>query len=238
MLRTVSAVPMNASSPSKLELTKQTESQNEKTLLFNLNKVGLNKNKRKKVEVVSSDDESYDEKLYETNEQDEEEEKQLENLVFGSDKIILDNIDHIQKKPTSNATTKIELAEHFIERKPVWQDDNEEQVDKQEQVSNKFTKYFGTPLWADLESAKKKKKTKKRNNLFKINKTGTDQTESEEEEEDETDDESMFHQTGNYLADTNRINSTASALPKTNLDIKVCTDANKEEPHNVTLNLL
>jgi hypothetical protein len=45
----------------------------------------------------------------------------------------------------------------------------------------------------------------------------------------------MFQQTGNYLADTNRINSTQSALSSTNIDIKVCTDANKEEPHNVCL---
>jgi hypothetical protein len=46
----------------------------------------------------------------------------------------------------------------------------------------------------------------------------------------------MFKQTGNYLADQSMINSSKSALPKTNIDIKVCTDANKEEPHNVSRN--
>ena len=40
----------------------------------------------------------------------------------------------------------------------------------------------------------------------------------------------FFQQTGNFLVDSTRVTSATSSLPKTNLDIKVCTEANKEEP--------
>jgi hypothetical protein len=137
MLRTVSAIPMSASSPSKMDQNQQEKS---KTLLFNLEKISNAKsNKRKKErEQSSDDDESYadeieqNEKLLNTPEmegaaEDDEEEKQLENLVFGSDKFIINNMDKIQNKKESASNKKVELAAQF-EEKPAWQDDNDNEM--------------------------------------------------------------------------------------------------------------
>ena len=104
----------------------------------------------------------------------------------------------------------------------------------EEALKSRFTKYYGNPDWAQLDSDKtKKKKSKKKKDLFKINKTGKDEEKDTDNEEDNSDDdddgENFFQQTGNFL-DTNK---TSSVLPKTILDIKVCTDANKEDPNQV-----
>ena len=48
---------------------------------------------------------------------------------------------------------------------------------------------------------------------------------------------SVFQQTGNFLSDSTYKNSVASHgssyLPKSVIDVKICADANKEEPHQV-----
>jgi hypothetical protein len=46
---------------------------------------------------------------------------------------------------------------------------------------------------------------------------------------EEEDEESYFQSTGTYL----NKKEAKSSLQKTNIDIKICTDANKEEPHQV-----
>ena len=93
----------------------------------------------------------------------------------------------------------------------------------------RYTKYYGTPMWADLELAKKKEKLKKTAN--------GGETESEDSDTEEM---SVFQQTGNFLNDSNKKQSmggsgSVSALPKSILDAKICTDANKEEPHQTRL---
>ena len=92
----------------------------------------------------------------------------------------------------------------------------------------RFTKYYGTPMWASLESKKLRKKKKH------VLSSSMEQ-ESEEDEEDE-EEMSSFQQTGNFLNDstyTNSVGSKSLPLPKNVLDIKICPDANKEEPHEV-----
>jgi hypothetical protein len=81
-------------------------------------------------------------------------------------------------------------------------------------------------MWADLEV--NKKKTKKRNS----------ENSSDENDESESDEMSVFQQTGNFLSDTTHAkNSRTSLLPKSVIDVKLCSDANKEEPHQVEAKL-
>ena len=55
----------------------------------------------------------------------------------------------------------------------------------------RFTKYFGTPMWADLEMKKKSLKS-------------LSSMESQSSSDDDDDEEmSAFQQTGNFLSDTN-----------------------------------
>jgi hypothetical protein len=132
MLRTVSSIPMSASSPSKKEATKTTDQEDKtKTFLFNLGKIAPNENKKRKKEKedLSSDDDSYGDNLEDLSamsEDHDEAEKQLENLVFGSGAFMVDNMDKIQSK-IARKDKKNEIAAHF-EKKAAWHDDNDEEM--------------------------------------------------------------------------------------------------------------
>ena len=79
-------------------------------------------------------------------------------------------------------------------------------------------------MWADLEVNKKKMKNRNRNS----------ENSSDENDECESDEMSVFQQTGNFLSDTTHTkNARSSLLPKSVIDVKLCSDANKEEPHQV-----
>ncbi len=91
-------------------------------------------------------------------------------------------------------------------------------------------------MWADLDTKKKKMKKKKRS----LNALSSMESQSSSDDDDDDDDDeemSVFQQTGNFLSDTTRKNSVASNgssyLPKSVIDVKICADANKEEPHQV-----
>jgi hypothetical protein len=97
-------------------------------------------------------------------------------------------------------------------------------------------------MWADLDM--KKKKIKKKINLKSLSSMesqsgGGDRSSSSSSSDDDDNDEEMsvFQQTGNFLSDTTYKNSIASHgssyLPKSVIDVKICADANKEEPHQV-----
>ena len=70
-------------------------------------------------------------------------------------------------------------------------------------------------MWADLKKDKKHKK-----------KIRSNQT-SDESDLDDVNEDEIFHHTGTLLADRSK---AKGALPKGILDVKVCTDANYEEP--------
>jgi hypothetical protein len=88
-------------------------------------------------------------------------------------------------------------------------------------------------MWADLEM--KKKKMKKRS--LKPLSSMESQSSSDDDDDDDDEEMSAFQQTGNFLSDTTYKNSVASNgssyLPKSVIDVKICADANKEEPHQV-----
>ena len=137
MLRTVSSIPMSSSSPSKKEAAKTDQDEKAKTFLFNLSKVVPNESKKRKKEKedLSSDDDDDADDSYEDNvndnetempEDDDEAEKQLENLVFGSDAFLVDNMDKIQGKKAGKEK-KTEIAA-FFEKKAAWQDENDEEM--------------------------------------------------------------------------------------------------------------
>ena len=107
----------------------------------------------------------------------------------------------------------------------------------------RFSKYYGTPMWADLSSDKKKLRKKKKAKKLTISGLNDKNQQAEsDDEEDEDDFESdsdnddatnvnlMQQTTGNFLKPANGVRGS---LPKTNIDIKQCIDANKEEPHQV-----
>ncbi|CAF1048663.1 unnamed protein product [Brachionus calyciflorus] len=177
-----------------------------------------------------------------------EKEQDLENLVFGSiESSIITNIDKLYKKDKNpiikkklNNLEKTCLASHF-ERKPAWNDDADNEIvdlDQFNQFSNghnkktdqitssqveeslkaRYKKFYGTPVWADLEFNKTKKNNQ--NDRRKI------ESEIDSEEEEYVEDE-IFHHTGTLLADKTKFKGP---IPKGLIDIKVCTDANYEEP--------
>jgi hypothetical protein len=89
-------------------------------------------------------------------------------------------------------------------------------------------------MWADLDFNNKKKKLKKRiKRKSEDGDAGVSSSDEEADQEAREEDEDYFQQTGNFLKNTDKKFKTKSALPKTNIDIKMCTDANKEEPHQV-----
>lgn len=266
MLRTVSSVPVGSSSPTKPITNEIENNENNQAkmdtnseMLSNLDR-NLVKDKRKKQDSnLSSDDENDDDinniMSNEANEFIDEDEKNLEDLVFGSQKNILVNMGKNNAKKIKksglkfnqfvdddlNNDKKTQIADAFETRKPVWDDENdEEELLVPEKLANKFMKYYGTPIWADLDSKNKRKKVKKAKKAFKLDTKGltSDQSEDENDSEEDSDPEentNFFQQTGNFLADSNRISSATSSLPKTNLDIKICTDANKEDPDKTRL---
>jgi hypothetical protein len=90
-----------------------------------------------------------------------------------------------------------------------------------------FAKNVGTPMWADIELGKKNKKNK----LIKTGGAGSSEDETDNEEEDKEENE-LFAHTGNFLAKKKGLNVP---LNKSIIDIKICTDANKEEPQQARL---
>jgi hypothetical protein len=86
----------------------------------------------------------------------------------------------------------------------------------------------------DLDMKKKKMKKKKRSWSMES------QSSSEDDDDDDDDDDeglSAFQQTGYFLIDTTHKTSVASNgssyLPKSVIDVKICANANKEEPYQV-----
>lgn len=144
MLRTVANVPVDASSPKKEEPTMDTSE-----LLFNLDRSSLKeKRKKKSVDVSSSDDEEDDVKIENSeNVLIDEDEARLENLVFGNEKNILDNMTkNNERKNKKNKTglkfnqllateqasveekgKKGAIADGIEARKPAWDDDNDDE---------------------------------------------------------------------------------------------------------------
>jgi U3 small nucleolar RNA-associated protein 18 len=224
-----------------------------------------NKRKNEKDLASSSDESDNGEKDDDMKHFDilDEEEENLENLVFGSSSNIVSNIDKLKENKKRISEKKLKSLENGevdivtndknekkndissmqidLGLKPVWEDaddseivnlkefskfstvvnSNSNQVTSsqiEESLKARYTKYYGTPVWADLELSQKKKKKN---------------DDSEEEEE-----MSFFQQTGNFLSSStykNSVSARTSSLPKTIVDIKTCTDANKEEPHSARL---
>jgi hypothetical protein len=103
----------------------------------------------------------------------------------------------------------------------------------EESLKMRYSKYFGAPIWADLED--EGKKTKKKIKKRKERKRQLDnEKEINSETSDDEEEQAPFQSTGNYL-DNRKANK---ALSRGVIDIKVCTDANKEEPDNVRKSLL
>jgi hypothetical protein len=91
---------------------------------------------------------------------------------------------------------------------------------------------LGKPLWAETPSKTKKNKNKKRKHLSNKSDTTDSDSDSDTDNADQMNDDNNFQTTGDFLMASNPRNKLKS-LPKTNIDIKVCTNANKEDPHRV-----
>ena len=168
MLRTVTSVPVISSSPNKqmFESSGTADECPNESILFNLNKNALITKRKKKNSEMSSDDDNGEDSaqksqklLAKENDEDDDDdferveeddnflkddEKNLENLVFGSDKFMVDNISKIQNKSQKaglkfnkflsrdeeNLSNKVELADAFQSRKPAWEDNQEEDENK------------------------------------------------------------------------------------------------------------
>lgn len=102
----------------------------------------------------------------------------------------------------------------------------------EESLKARFAKYYGTPMWADLDFNKKKKSKKVKKAKLNLNGNEREETDSEDDENEDDEETSAFQETGNFLADSK---NNKSSLPKNILDIKACTDANKEDPDQTRL---
>ena len=158
MLRSVTSEAVTASSPKRTDLDTEDNgllkaaTANNAEIVFNLNKNTL-KDKRKKkrsVNVSSGDEDEENEGETSGNVKDkdvlmDEDEARLEDLVFGNEKNIFENIKKNTEKKNRKAglkfnqflakddaseklvdDKKVEIADEFNERKPVWEDDNDE----------------------------------------------------------------------------------------------------------------
>jgi U3 small nucleolar RNA-associated protein 18 len=93
-------------------------------------------------------------------------------------------------------------------------------------------------MWADLDFNEKKrlkKKNKKNKNALANKDESSDDESSGNDEERGGDEDDFFQHTGNFLQNTDKKVKAKTALPKSTIEIKVCTDANKEEPHQARL---
>ena len=110
---------------------------NNSEMLLNLER-NLSKEKRtKKNKPESSDDEDDEENSEEIENSNipiDEDEARLENLVFGAEKNIFENMTKNNKKKSGlkfneflNTDKKNEIADVFKERKAVWEDENDEE---------------------------------------------------------------------------------------------------------------
>ena len=92
-------------------------------------------------------------------------------------------------------------------------------------------------MWADLDMKKKKKKKRSLKSLSSMESQSSSDDVDEDDDDDDDEEMSVFQQTVNFLIDTTYKNSVASNgssyLPKSVIDVKICADANKEEPHQV-----
>ena len=150
MLRTVSKVPVDASSPVKPDMESTTETKKDNSeIVLNLDRNSTReKRKKKSINESSDDDDDDQENIFQNKNLDnfiDEDESRLEDLVFGSEKAIFDNISknnkHKKNKKTGlkfnqflaqdrdnvDSSKKIEVADALEERKPAWQDDADEE---------------------------------------------------------------------------------------------------------------
>lgn len=120
--------------------TKITDANNNSEMLQNLERKGSKEKRKKKNKPESSDDENdedNDDDIDDTNILVDEDEARLEDLVFGAEKTIVENMAKNNQKKNKKASLKFndflsadkktEIADAFKERKAVWEDDNDEE---------------------------------------------------------------------------------------------------------------
>ena len=138
MLRSASTVPANASSPKKEE-TETTKTRTSAEILFNLDRNSM-KEKRSKANANLSSDDDDGNIMSESNRFVDDDESRLEVLVFGGANALLENITkkNVKKQKitsglkfqqfldTDSGISQKEIADGFETRKPVWEDDNDD----------------------------------------------------------------------------------------------------------------
>lgn len=238
MLRTVPSISKDIpTSDSENDCTvgqERTTNQPNSDIFPNLNRNSTTE--KRKISTKSEDVEGINEK---SNEFIDEDETRLEDLVFGNEKSILQNIAKNNSKKNkkfgslkfnqfleNDDPKKAKISDEFQKRKSIWEDENDEEENNMTiQQENKFIKYYGTPNWADLTN-KVKCNSRKDKNLKENNNLSDDEDSDLEDDEPET---NFFQQTSNFLVDSSKLTSKNTNLPKTRLQIKLCSDANKED---------
>ncbi|KAL3880630.1 hypothetical protein ACJMK2_032854 [Sinanodonta woodiana] len=186
-------------------------------------------NKREEKSVIAKDESTQKQSRKEIlgDKQKDETERVLESLVLGGDEDIVKSLNQQTQKFQEEKKTKHGRRQPGFDltgehRKPAWEDDDDlverievkvskthglcrkekKDLSKKEytrQLKAQFEKVSAPPNWATLPSEKKR----------------------EASEDGDSDVEELLHKTGSYLAES-------LTLPKGFLQIKQCTDANKE----------
>ncbi|XP_062621105.1 U3 small nucleolar RNA-associated protein 18 homolog [Saccostrea cucullata] len=150
------------------------------------------------------------------------EEAHLEKLVLGGDTDVIQTLQEISRQ--AEYETEVKKKKKFSKQKkaPVWQDDDDRgsvQITKERRYDairrgdeRKIkTDEYTSQLQAEFE------KISSVPNWAKL------QSEKTHESDEDSDVDDLLQKTGNYLI-------TSSSLPKGLIDLKQCTDANKEQP--------
>lgn len=159
----------------------------------------------------------------------------LEHMVLGNEDFVIESLKHKElgnKKVKDSSAKSVESGEEESDdeeperKKPVWNDDDDDCEYDNKIYAVRQTSQFAseTPKWAQLNCAKniKKRNRKKRRFLDDGEDNDDDDDEDDDNDEDDEDDQvGLSRSTGDYL-------TSSSTLTSINLQIKKCSDLNKE----------
>lgn len=150
------------------------------------------------------------------------EEERLEKLVLGGDSDVLQTLEEVSKKVEDESQSKKKRLP-LKKKVPVWNDDDDVRGSVQitkERRYDLIRRGDESKIKADQYTSRLKTEFEKVSAAPNWAKLPSEKVQSSDDDSDVDD---LLQKTGNYLV-------TSSSLPKGLIDLKQCTDANKEQP--------
>ncbi|XP_056010780.1 U3 small nucleolar RNA-associated protein 18 homolog [Ostrea edulis] len=150
------------------------------------------------------------------------EEAHLEKLVLGGDNDVIHTLQEASEKAQHESQTKKKKIPSN-QKTPAWQDDDDVRGSikiTKERRFDSIRRRDERKMKVDQYTSRLKNEFEKVSSVPNWAKLPSEKTQSSDDDSDVDD---LLQKTGNYLA-------TSSALPRGLIDLKQCTDANKEQP--------